>query len=81
MGKMKNLVMDIEQMLIDGRMPDEIARALDVPISWVYEVEDGFYDEPSDGFLSDVEADADALASAGWGTDEDYSHDSTDFDW
>jgi hypothetical protein len=28
--------------------------------------------EPSDGFLSDAEADADALASAGWGTDEDY---------
>lgn len=25
-----------------------------------------------DPFLSDAEADADALASAGWGTDEDY---------
>lgn len=25
-----------------------------------------------DPFVSDVEADADALASAGWGTDEDY---------
>lgn len=25
-----------------------------------------------DQFISDVEADADALASAGWGTDEDY---------
>ena len=28
--------------------------------------------EPSDGFLTDAEADADALASAGFGTDEDY---------
>ena len=28
-------------------------------------------DEPED-FMSDVEADADTLASAGWGTDEDY---------
>ena len=28
--------------------------------------------EPSDGFLSDAEADGDALKSAGWGTDEDY---------
>ena len=27
-----------------------------------------------DPFLSDAEADADALASAGWGTDEDYGH-------
>jgi hypothetical protein len=29
-------------------------------------------DEPWDGFLSDAEADADALAGAGWGCDEDY---------
>jgi len=29
-------------------------------------------DEPFDGFRSDAEADADALASAGFGTDEDY---------
>lgn len=28
--------------------------------------------EPPDGFLTDAEADADALASAGFGTDEDY---------
>ena len=28
-------------------------------------------DEPED-FMTDVEADADTLASAGWGTDEDY---------
>lgn len=27
-----------------------------------------------DDFNSDVEADADALASAGWGTDEDYGY-------
>ena len=29
-------------------------------------------DEPFDGFRTDAEADADALASAGYGTDEDY---------
>jgi hypothetical protein len=29
-------------------------------------------DEPLDGFLSDTEADADALRNVGWGTDEDY---------
>lgn len=34
---------------------------------------DGVYDdEPWDGFNSDAEADADVLASAGHGTDEDY---------
>ena len=31
-------------------------------------------DEPWDGFRDDVEADADALASAGYGTDEDYGY-------
>lgn len=30
-------------------------------------------DEPSEGW-TDAEADADALASAGWGTDEDYGY-------
>lgn len=35
-----------------------------------YEFDD--YDDEHDPFLSDAEADADALASAGWGTDEDY---------
>jgi hypothetical protein len=30
------------------------------------------YDEPMG--MSDVEADADTLASAGWGTDEDYGY-------
>jgi len=34
---------------------------------------DAAADEQSwDGFQSDAEADGDALASAGWGTDEDY---------
>ncbi len=32
----------------------------------------GSEDEPWDGFNSDAEADGDALASAGFGTDEDY---------
>lgn len=32
--------------------------------------EDFYMDEPPE--MTDVEADADTLASAGWGTDEDY---------
>jgi len=31
-------------------------------------------EEPWDGFRDDVEADADVLANAGWGTDEDYGY-------
>jgi len=37
-----------------------------------YEDEDD-YDEPDDN-MTDVEADADTLRSAGWGTDEDYGY-------
>lgn len=33
---------------------------------------DGDNDEPWDGFRDDVEADADVLRMAGYGTDEDY---------
>lgn len=40
---------------------------------WQQHQEDEAADElEQDPFLSDAEADADALASAGWGTDEDY---------
>jgi hypothetical protein len=43
------------------------------PQSDEYEA-DYSYEEPWDGFRDDVEADADALASAGFGTDEDYGY-------
>jgi hypothetical protein len=33
---------------------------------------DDFVEEREDHFLTDTEADADALRSIGWGTDEDY---------
>jgi len=36
------------------------------------QAEEVYGDEPEDQFRNDVEADADALASAGWGSDEDY---------
>jgi hypothetical protein len=39
-----------------------------------YTVKHGVDDEPFDGFRYDAEADADALKSAGFGTDEDYGH-------
>jgi hypothetical protein len=43
--------------------------------------EEDYYDEPEDQFRDDVEADADALASAGWGTDEDYGDYGDDGGW
>ena len=37
-------------------------------------------DTEHDPFMSDAEADADVLASAGWGTDEDYVWNNDYFD-
>lgn len=42
----------------------------------------GFNRKPrEDHFRDDVEADADALASAGWGTDEDYGLYNEGWEW
>ena len=38
------------------------------------------WDDAKEDNYTDVEADADTLASAGWGTDEDYGH-YDDFDY
>lgn len=38
-------------------------------------------DEDDDDGMTDAEADADVLASAGWGTDEDYGYFGGGDDW
>ena len=40
MSSMSNLAVEIDSMLIEGYLPVTIARLLDVPINWVYEVAD-----------------------------------------
>ena len=47
--------------------------------SMEYPCECGADDEPYD--MTDVEADADTLAGAGWGTDEDYGFFDSASDW
>lgn len=81
MSRMAELALEIEDLLEQGLTPVEISRQLCVPQEWVLEVEYNLYGEsdgPYDGFISDAEADADALASAGFGTDEDYGMDAYD---
>ena len=60
----------------------DVLRDRDGTTETVWSFEDAGDDEPWDGFNSDAEADADALASAGFGTDEDYGcFDSGDDDY
>ena len=40
MSAMSNLAVEIDGMLVEGYLPVTIARLLDVPINWVYEVAD-----------------------------------------
>jgi len=46
--------------------PDDVAR------EYLDTFHAGWDEEPNEDSYSDAEADADTLASAGWGTDEDY---------
>ena len=81
MGKMSNLILEIQDMLVSGFDADQIARRLDIPESWVYDaakmMEEDFGDP---GYNDSMDGDFDsAMASVGWGTDEDYGYNSEDF--
>ena len=69
MGRMSELALEIEELSFEGLTMREIAEELEIPIEWVaatlQNLEEN-YDDSMDGDL------ASGLASAGWGTDEDY---------
>ena len=78
MSKIAEMAAEIEDMYYDDNLDvHQIAKktglqAEDIS-AYIDEINNSPEDdEPWDGFNSDAEADADALASAGWGTDEDY---------
>jgi hypothetical protein len=70
MSKMSNLMIGIQDDLIAGRLSfAEIASKHEVPLDWVDSVAaemDAQYNESMDGDFDS------AMASAGYGTDEDY---------
>jgi hypothetical protein len=76
MSKMAELDMQIREMLDDGVAPPTIAKILEVPLGMVYDVLESYpdpdeYDEYNDSMDGDHDS---AMASAGFGTDEDYGH-------
>ena len=76
MSKMAEMAEEIEDMFYDENLDEhQIAKRTGLPFEDIARYINELCDtsnEPFDGFNSDAEADADALASAGWGTDEDY---------
>ena len=74
MSRMSELDIEIRSMLDEGLRPFTIANLLKVPLQMVYDVidEDSSYDSDYDESM-DGDHDS-AMASAGWGTDEDYGY-------
>ena len=73
MSQMSNLVIAIQEDIEAGLLSfDEIAAKHEVPFDWVDEVAvemvNQYYDESMDGDFDS------AMASAGYGTDEDYGY-------
>ena len=74
MSRMADLDLEIRKMLDEGLRPFTIASLLKVPLQMVYDVieseteNDSHYDESMDGDFDS------AMASAGYGTDEDYGY-------
>ena len=73
MGAMKDLAYDIETLYCEGMSEQAIADELKIPVEMVFDVVNelgnyALYDDSMDG---DAES---ALASAGFGTDEDYGY-------
>ena len=73
MGKMKDLAYDVEQLYCEGLSEQAIAEELKIPLEMVIDCvnESGnyaLYDESMDGDFDT------AMASAGFGTDEDYGY-------
>ena len=74
MSKMGNLMIDIQDEIERGELSfQQIADRFEVPLSWVDEAARELAEQYSqEDYWDDATADADALASAGFGTDEDY---------
>lgn len=72
MSRMSSLVIDLMEAVETGASFETIARQFDVPVRWVMEAAE-LMDNPQDSDPGEMDGDAaSALASVGWGTDEDY---------
>jgi predicted XRE-type DNA-binding protein len=81
MSNMSNLMICIQEEIERGELSfRQIAEKFEVPVSWVDECATELASQYEDGaYLDSVSADADALASAGFGTDEDYGYYGEDY--
>lgn len=76
MSKMSNLVLAIQEDIEAGLLSfDDIAAKHEVPYDWVDEVAVEMVNQFADQYDESMDGDFDsAMASAGYGTDEDYGY-------
>lgn len=74
MSKVSNLIISIMKEIEAGNMSfQQIANKFDIPLHFVDDVWIEMMNYPQDACDDSMDGDnASALASAGWGTDEDY---------
>jgi DNA invertase Pin-like site-specific DNA recombinase len=68
---MKNKIIEVVEMLEEGFSPREVAIYFGMDVSEVLAIQNELDEEYDDSMDGDA---ASALASAGWGTDEDYGY-------
>jgi hypothetical protein len=70
MSKMSDLMIDLQEAIENGDSFEVIAKQFNVPLRWVLDAAEAMDVDADPG---DMDGDhASALASAGFGTDEDY---------
>ena len=81
MGTFSNILIDIEEMWADGMPFDKIAEAINKQYGTIYteaEIDaaiEQIIEARDQGYNDDMDGDFDsAMASAGFGTDEDYGY-------
>lgn len=75
---MTELQQRIEELLFEGQSEAEIAKTLNISLEEV-EAQITLIEEADYDYEPDYEDDGDALASAGFGMDEDYSYATDDY--
>lgn len=70
MSKMSDLMIDLQEAIENGDSFEAIAKQFNVPLRWVFDAADAMDTDADPGEMDGDHASA--LASAGWGTDEDY---------
>ncbi len=75
MGQFNDVVFDIQAELRTGELSfAEIAERYNVTPATVEDILQDMIEQEAAEYYPDHEDDGDALASAGWGTDEDYGY-------